>query len=314
LNRGGPKGRAMTKPEICVILNAASGKKKDAPATAALIDSIRNDPRADLKLLDHPSELDRAVQDAIAAGYTTIVAAGGDGTVCGVSARLVDTDVALGVLPMGTFNFFARGLGIPEDPAEALETALNGHIVPASVGEVNGKVFLNNASLGAYATVLDVREGVYKQWGRSRIAAYWSVIKAMLTLYNSLKLTVTVDGKTMHVRSPMAFVASSAYQLEQYDFDGADAVRQGKLALILAPDNNRIQLLWRAAKILFGGIHRGEDYLMHTGHQITISARKKRRLVARDGENALMMGPYHFKIRPGALHVRVPDAAAEKVT
>jgi diacylglycerol kinase family enzyme len=70
----------MTKPEICVILNAASGKKKDAPATAALIDSIRNDPRADLKLLDHPSELDRAVQDAIAAGYTTIVAAGGDGT------------------------------------------------------------------------------------------------------------------------------------------------------------------------------------------------------------------------------------------
>jgi diacylglycerol kinase family enzyme len=53
---------------------------------------------------------------------------------------------------------------------------------------------------------------------------------------------------------------------------------------------------------------------MHTGREITISARKKRRFVARDGENALMMGPYHFKIRPGALHVRVPDAAAEKVT
>jgi hypothetical protein len=57
----------------------------------------------------------------------------------------------------------------------------------------------------------------------------------MMTLYQPLKLTVTVDGRTMHVRSPMALVASSAYQLEQYDFDGADAVRQGKLALILAP-------------------------------------------------------------------------------
>ncbi|WP_386679767.1 diacylglycerol/lipid kinase family protein [Loktanella sp. R86503] len=302
----------MTKPKICVILNAASGKKKHAPATTALIDTIRNDPRADLTLLDHPRDLGRVVRDTVAAGYTTIVAAGGDGTICGVSAELVDTGVALGVLPMGTFNFFARGLGIPDNPADALETAFEGQIVSVPVGDVNGKIFLNNASLGAYATVLDVREGVYKQWGRSRIAAYWSVIKAMLTLYNPLKLTITVDGKAMHVRSPMAFVASSAYQLEQYDFDGADAVRQGQLALILAPDNNRVQLLWRAAKILLGGIHRGEDYLMYTGHKITISARKKRRLVARDGENAQMVGPYHFKMRAAALQVRVPDRAAKE--
>ncbi|MFZ3582005.1 diacylglycerol/lipid kinase family protein [Loktanella sp. DJP18] len=296
----------MAKPKTCVILNPSSGKKKDDAHTAALIDRIRNDPRADLKVLDKADDLDRIVRDTVADGYETIVAAGGDGTIGGVTACLVDTGVTLGVLPMGTFNFVARGLGIPEDPEEAFEIALDGEARPMTLGDVNGRIFLNNASLGAYATVLDVREGVYKRWGRSRIAAYWSVIKAMLTLYRPLHMTVTVDGKSMRLRSPMAFVASSAYQLEQYQFDGADAVRQGKLALILAPDSNRLRLLWRSAKILVGAIHRDEDYIMHIGNEITIETRHKRRLVARDGENARMEGPYRFTTRRNAIMVRGP--------
>ena len=296
----------MTKPTTCVILNPSSGKKKDDPDTAALIDRIRNDPRADLKVLDRPRDLTRVVKAAVAEGYTCIVAAGGDGTIAGVTSGLLGTGVTLGVLPMGTFNFVARGLGIPEDPAAAFEIALSGQARPFALGEVNGRIFLNNASLGAYATVLDVREGVYKQWGRSRIAAYWSVIKAMMTLYRPLHLTVTVDGRTIELRSPMAFVASSAYQLEQYQFDGADAVRDGKLALILAPDSNRLQLLWGSAKILVGAIHRGQDYLMHIGEDITIKTRRTSSLVARDGENERMTGPYRFTVRRDAIMVRGP--------
>lgn len=300
----------MTKPKTCVILNPSSGKKKDDPATVALIEHIRNDPRADIKVMDDPRHLDRVVKETVAEGYEAIVAAGGDGTIAGVTAGLLDTGVTLGVLPMGTFNFVARGLGIPEDPDDALEIALEGTARPIALGDVNGRIFLNNASLGAYATVLDVREGVYKQWGRSRIAAYWSVIKAMLTLYRPLHMEVTIDGKTTRMRSPMAFVASSAYQLEQYRFDGADAVRDGKLALILAPDSNRLQLLWRAAKILVGAIHRGEDYIMHVGEDITINTRHESRLVARDGENERMQGPYRFTVRRDAIMVRAPREEA----
>ena len=300
----------MTKPTTCVILNPSSGKKKDDPDTVALIARIRDDPRADLKVLDKPATLDRVVKQTVAEGYATIVAAGGDGTIAGVTSGLIDTGVTLGVLPMGTFNFVARGLGIPEDPAEALEIALEGTARPIAVGDINGRIFLNNASLGAYATVLDVREGVYKQWGRSRLAAYWSVVKAMLTLYRPLHMEVTVDGRTMRLRSPMAFVASSAYQLEQYRFDGADAVRDGKLALILAPDESRLRLLWRAVKILMGAIHRGDDYIMHIGEDITITTRRDSRLVARDGENERMQGPYRFTVRHGAIMVRGPADGA----
>ncbi|SEN39360.1 lipid kinase, YegS/Rv2252/BmrU family [Loktanella fryxellensis] len=297
----------MTKPAICVIMNPASGKKKDDPETQALIARMRGDDRIALRLVDHPRQLTRMVETAVSDGFATIVAAGGDGTIAGVTSVLVDHDVTLGVLPMGTFNFVARGLGIPEDADSALDVVLAGHTAPVNLGDVNGKIFLNNASLGAYATILDVREGVYRQWGRSRLAAYWSVIKAMLTLYRPERMTVTVDGRVTRLRSPMAFVATSAYQLEQYEFEGADAIRDGKLVLILAPDANRVRLLLRAVKILMGRISRGHDYLMHVGDEITIETRRKRQLLARDGENERMTGPYAFTMRRDAIRVCVPQ-------
>ncbi len=298
----------MAKPSTCVIFNPASGKKKENVETEALIARMRDEPRLTLRTLGSPTELAGTVAAAVAEGFDTIVAAGGDGTIAGVTAGLMNSDVTLGILPMGTFNFMARSLGIPEDLNAALMVALDGEATPLTVGEVNGKVFLNNASLGAYAAVLDVREGVYRRWGRSRIAAYWSVILAMLTIYRPLRMKVTVDGETRQVRSPMAFVASSAYQLDFYAFEGADEVRRGRLALILAPDGNRLQLLWRATKILFGGIHRGDDYDLHIGTDILIETRRSNRLVARDGEREAMKGPYRFRVRHGALQVRVPGA------
>lgn len=299
-------GIPMTKASVCVLFNPSSGKKKDDPVAEALLERMRNDNRIDLRMIDNPAHLDMMVSQAVDDGFSIVVAAGGDGTIAGVTSGLLDSDVVLGVLPMGTFNFVARGLGIPEDPDAALDVLFDGTPAPLTLGDVNGKIFLNNASLGAYATVLDVREGVYKRWGRSRIAAYWSVIKAMLTLYRNLTMTITVDGKTQTVRAPMAFIASSAYQLEQYEFEGADDVRNGKLALILAPHSNRLQLLWKSVKILFGGIHRGDDYILHAGEEITIDTKRGRTLIARDGENERMSGPYRFHVRRDAIRVMVP--------
>ena len=296
----------MADQKPVVIFNPSSGKKKDDPDVHAFVERLEADDRLHLHRLGNPSEMKAAVRRAVDAGAPCVIAAGGDGTICGVTSHLVDTGVHLGVLPMGTFNFVARGLDLPEDLDDALEIALGDSDRPLMIGMVNDRVFLNNASLGAYASVLDVREGVYKRWGRSRLAAYWSVIKAMLTLYHPLRMKITVDGESWTARSPLAFIASSAYQLDQYEFEGADAVRQGQLALLLAPDNNRLQLIWRAAKTLFGLIHRGEDYKLHLGRDIQIETWRGNRLVARDGERERMEGPYRFIVRTDAIRVRAP--------
>jgi len=296
----------MTTPDVCVIFNPSSGKKKNDARRPELLRLIEDDPRVALCQLDRPQDLEREVKRASAEGFSTVIAAGGDGTISGVAGALVGNGARLGIVPMGTFNFLARSLDIPEGPAEAMAVALDGADAPLDVGEVNGRIFLNNASLGAYAAVLDVREGVYKRWGRSRIAAYWSVVLAMLTLYRPLSMRITIDGTEVMVKSPMAFIASSAYQLEQYDFEGTDAIRDGKLALFVAPDTGRLALLWKAVKILFGGVRRGADYRLFTGREIVIETRRARSLVARDGERERMAGPYRFRLLRDAVTVKVP--------
>ncbi len=298
----------MTVPDALIIFNTTSGKKKKDPRTAELLQYIEDNPRVALRQLDRPNDLESEVKRASAEGFDTVIAAGGDGTISGVASALRDSGARLGVVPMGTFNFLARSLDIPEDPAEAMAVALDGVDASLSVGDVNGRIFLNNASIGAYASVLDVREGVYRRWGRSRLAAHWSVLVAMLNLYQPLTMRITIDGKVVTVKSPMAFVASSAYQLEQYDFDGIDAVKDGNLALFVAPNSGRLMLLWRAAKILCGGVRRGADYQMFIGRDILIETRRGAGLVARDGERERMAGPYRFRLMRDALTVKVPRA------
>lgn len=293
-----------------VLLNRSSGRKRARDESDALERRIGGMDGFEVRRLNPKAGIEKPVRRGVEEGFDTIVAAGGDGTVSAFSGVLSGTGTRLGVLPMGTFNFLARSMGIPEDPDEALDLLLSGTETRISLGEINGRAFINNASLGAYASVLDAREKIYARWGRSRLAAYWSVIVAMLTLYRPLRMTVTVDGVEHRVRSPMAFIAIRPYQLDEYGLEGADAVREGKLALYLAPDGGRLQLLWRAFKILTRRVHSGEDYRLMTGKEIVIQTKKRKQLVARDGERERMEGPFTVCLKRDALGVIVPRCGA----
>lgn len=288
----------------CIIHNPGSGRRTGR--AEELEAAVRNHRDVELRRLPAASKLRETVEAALSDGFDLIIAAGGDGTIAGIAEILAGTGTRLGVVPMGTFNYFARALDIPEDPGAALDVALNGSDRPLDIGAVNGRVFLNNASIGAYASVLSVREDVYKSWGRSRLAAYWSVIVAMVTLYRPLKMRITVDGDVHRVRSPMAFVAISAYQLREFDLEGSEDICQGKLALYVARDVGRLLLLWRAIRIFFRGARSGTDYTLMTGEEIVIETRRGNRLVAYDGEKERMKGPYRFGVQKAALNVRVP--------
>ena len=78
-------------------------------------------------------------------GADAVVAAGGDGTISTVAAGLVDTQVPLGVIPLGTFNHFARDIGVTPTLEQAVQIIAAGHVRRIDVGEVNSHVFINNA-------------------------------------------------------------------------------------------------------------------------------------------------------------------------
>ncbi|MGR3783902.1 MAG: diacylglycerol/lipid kinase family protein [Albimonas sp.] len=294
--------------ESCVILNAGSGKRR-AEALAATLERefARQGLPARLRLIRKGSDLEGAAREAADEGFGTVVAGGGDGTINAVAGAIAGTGARLGVIPLGTFNYVARSLGLPETPEAAVGVLATGRPRPLPLGEVNGRVFLNNASLGAYAKILETRESVYRRFGRSQLAAHWSVVTALAEYRSPLDARVTVDGEARRLHTPLAFVANNAFQLEQFDFhESAERVRGGEFALFLAPDREPFDLIRFAAALGLKQLKPGRDFEMLYGKEIVVETRRPRRLVARDGEREKMTGPFRFLRKDGALEVLAP--------
>jgi diacylglycerol kinase family enzyme len=229
----------------------------------------------------------------MADGFGTIVAAGGDGTVSGVADAILQAGAAarLGVLPLGTFNFFARGLGLPLEPGHAAAALARGRTRQMRFGTVNGRVFLNNMSLGLYPSILETREDLYDRWGRSRLAAYWSVLKTVTGFNAPMRLDLRLDGREDRLVTPLVFVAASAYQLETYNLEGAEAVRGGALALFAVRRTRGRDLMRSAWALARGRARKGEEFDARTARDIEIGPRANSILVARDGERERMQTP-----------------------
>lgn len=294
--------------KICVLANPKSGRNSRDRAAIARAMAVFG-PQATLRHWRGGENLDRVVARALADGFRTIVAAGGDGTVTGVAHALLDAPASLGVLPLGTFNFFARGLGLPEDPEAAAQAILRGHVRRVSVGTVNGQLFLNNASLGIYPRILQAREDSYARWGRSRLLAYWTVLKTLIRYQAARRVIVTVEGETRDLRSPLIFVARSAYQLERFGLTGAEAISDDKFAVFIALGGTRWHLLKLALHLTFGRVKQGDDIDVLYTKAMEVRTAKRRPNVAFDGEKRRMLAPLKFAIQPDALAIIVPDKA-----
>lgn len=290
---------------ILVIMNPGSGKKKSGERAVRLVEEITRNSRLELREVKG-SDLAAETRRAIGEGYGTIAAAGGDGTICAVAAALADSGCRMGVIPLGTFNYFARGHSLPEDVGEAVRVLCEGFAKPLNIGEVNGAVFLNNASLGAYSLILESRERIYARWGRSRVAAYWSVLVALSRFRVRLSVTMTVDGEVHRLKTPMIFVANNPYQLELFNLEGAELIRQGRLVAMVAPDVGRLGLIKFAIRLALGGTRAGRDFRLLSGREITVETKRKRFVVARDGERERMRAPFRFRLRQAALQMIVP--------
>jgi diacylglycerol kinase family enzyme len=252
---------------------------------------------------------------AIRDGFSIIVAAGGDGTVAGVAHALAGTRAFLGVLPLGTFNYFARGLDTPADASEAAVAITEGEPHDIAVGCVNDKVFLNNVALGLYPAILDEREAAYHRWGRSRIMAYWSTLRIILRLQRPMRFRIVADGQVQIRRTPMIFVARSAYQLDQFGVLGAEAISNDRFAVYIARQTTRMGLLklgWRLLRP--GKVDLSDDLELLTPQTLVIDWPKRKRIrIAYDGEREQVKLPLTFRIDQHALSVILPPAKAAVV-
>ncbi len=294
---------------ICVITNPKSGTNSNDANAIDRVMAILGD-QAQLIETDPESGFEGAVEKALEQGCATIVAAGGDGTIVGISSLLLDKDVTMGVLPLGTFNFFSRGLGIPEDPEEAAKALLHGEPKKISVGSVNGQIFLNNASLGVYPVILKNREATYKHWGRSRIVAHISMLKTFLQFDRVLKIRIMSEGVQKTIETPLVFVARSSYQLDMFNLEGEDAIKDDNFAVFTAVSQGRFTMLKNVWRLVRRTMKQGRDFDLYKVQELDIDTGRKEELVAFDGEKAKMKTPLEFRMHTDALRILVPKEGA----
>jgi diacylglycerol kinase family enzyme len=239
-----------------------------------------------------------------------VVAAGGDGTVSAVAAELIGTGTPLAVLPLGTFNYFARGLGYSEDPEVAARQILAGSAHDIRVGTVNGTPFLNNASLGLYPHVLRERERTYGRWGRHRLAAHWSVLRSFMRFRHPLSITLDRGEGAETRQSALVFVARSAYQLERFGIEGGDVISDDAFAVLVARATTRARLARVIARLTARRAREGRDYDMLRASDMTIALHgRDRALLAHDGEKRVEQSPFRFRMDPRPLTVVLPGEA-----
>src|SRR6266511_4943051 len=160
--------RVDTTVHVTIILNASAGGSEKEAVRDRLVEMFGSSGRAaQICLARSGKEIVELAGHAARQAGGTIVAAGGDGTINAVASALVGTDTPLGILPLGTLNHFAKDLRIPLDLESAARTIIARRMIRVDVGEVNGRIFLNNSSLGIYPRIVEAREE-HRRRGRGK--------------------------------------------------------------------------------------------------------------------------------------------------
>ncbi len=289
---------------FCILLNASAGSHTqpdalkrafhDAGADAVVAPVRRGE--------DVAGVAKRLLQKKPAA----LVAAGGDGTVSAVAGALRGTDTPLGIVPCGTFNHFAKDIGLPLDAAGAARVIVAGKRAAIDLGEVNGNCFLNNASLGLYPGIVKERTRQQRRLRRSKRAAMLWATLAVLDRPPLLDLRLEVDGELRECRAPFVFVGNNDYRLEGFDIGRRGRLDCGVLTVYTSRSCTSGSLISLAFRALLGRLRQADDFVESSATTLRVRSRHRRLLVAMDGEVSRMATPLEFRILPRSLQVLVP--------
>ena len=293
-----------------VLVNAAAGVKareSDEESERIVAGLEARGVSATIRQVPGP-ELTDAARDAAAAGAEAVVMAGGDGTVSAGAAALTGGDCPMGVLPLGTLNHFARDLGIPQDLEGALEVVASGIVRRVDVGEANGRVFVNNASIGLYPHAVLVREKQQDERGTGKWLAMFRAAVATLRRFPVVRVTLQLPKGAVRVTTPLVFIGNNKYEMTLLSLGKREVLDGGELWLYVASHRGRVGFVSLALRAVIGRLDQARDFLGVAVPEVTIEDRRRVIPIAFDGEVSEVESPLRCRSRPAALPVIVPAA------
>jgi len=299
---------------LLFVVNAASGSSDAAAKRSVIEAALRLGGREGKLLFCSPAELSDVAQQAAAqalAQRTAVVAVGGDGTLNTVAQAAHVVGCAMGIVPYGTFNYFARTHGIPTEPDAAVRLVLEASPLPVQVAAINDRVFLVNASLGVYPELLRDREAYKARFGRSRWVAFVAACATLLRAQRRLRLHIEMGATVRDVQTLTLFIGNNRLQLEQFGAEPEDTLAgtpgHGSMAaLMLRPIGtlSMIGLMLHGAMGRLGEAAGVESFeFQHMVVKPRLAAGRKEVTVAFDGEVARMRAPIDIRVLDKPLYL-----------
>lgn len=294
-------------PKIPVIINSTAGTGRAEAECERLRQAFADvGLEADIMAAQSGADLVEITRRAAERKPAIIAAGGGDGTINAVASVVAGTDIALGVLPLGTLNHFAKDLQIPLTLEDAARTIAEGHIARVDVGEVNGRIFINNSSLGLYPQIVRHRETQQRRLGRGKWAALaWASLTAVRRS-PFMNVRLHVDDVEHRYTTTFVFIGNNEYVMEGFNIGQRTRIDGAQLSVYVSHRRGRGGLLVLALRALFGRLQQADDFQALTAQTLDVETRRPRLHVATDGEVNVMDTPLSYRIRPGDLRVVVP--------
>ena len=260
----------------------------------------------------NPDRLDADVKAAIKAGATRVLVAGGDGTIRTGAIAVRGSKAELAVLPSGTLNHFAKDHGIPVDLAEAAKVACGEVTAAIDAGSVGDTLFLNTSSIGAYVTFMRVRERLEKTFGY-KIASFLAAVRTFIIM-PTIAVELEVEGKARIYRTPLVFIGVDEREMQVPTL--GNRVQDGKrgLHVIVVSGRRRARLLATVLAAATRGVKtaaKAPELDSFIVERCTITMKRRRTMVALDGEAELMNTPLEYRLERDILRVLVGTTPTE---
>ncbi|MEJ7624666.1 MAG: diacylglycerol kinase family protein [Pyrinomonadaceae bacterium] len=295
---------------IQVIINATSG----SVAGDETCDEMREQFKAggvdaEFHFAKGGEDIVELAKKACAGDAEIIVAGGGDGTVSAVATEVYKAGKTFGLLPLGTLNNFSKDLGIEQNARAAIAVLASGQTRKVDLAEVNGRVFINNSSIGLYPRIVRNREKQQERLGRGKwFAALWATLRMFWTA-RFLKVRIEIDGETFLRKTPFVFVGNNEYEMDLYNIGRRSDLDSGQLSIYFLHRGGRMGVIMLLFHTLTGRVKQWRDFEQVTASSVTIQSRRRLLHVAFDGEVEAMETPLEYRILPKALKVVVPAVA-----
>jgi diacylglycerol kinase family enzyme len=307
---------------LLFVINSGSGALEIDAKRAVIESALEASGRNGELVVCGPGELPQVAREAAAAAVTrgtAVIAVGGDGSLNTVVQAAHAAGCAVGVIPYGTFNYFARTHGIPTEPAAATRLLLDARPMPVQVSAINDQIFLVNASLGMYPELLQDREAYKARFGRSRAVAFLAACATLLRAQRRLRLHIEMGATARDVQTLTLFVGNNRLQLEQLGALPPDTVPgtpgEGSMAALMLRPIGTLSMIGLMLQGAMGRLGEAAGVESVEFHHMVVKPRllpgRRDVVVAFDGEVARMRSPINIRVLDRPLYLLKAAGAVE---